>query len=145
MVWRQTFTTAPSNRVNDKLVGKIFMSIQNFKMYYSIVCHACKTLLATEYTCFLKLVNVHGSIPSIESRSVLSPFYEMLEGVHSDLWSIFGPFWLFFRSFCFWEQCIDSERQLGVQPGVPDHAKPPRTRLVTLWPDMSRGLSVEDT
>ena len=39
-----------------------------------------------------------------------------------------------------------SKRQLlGVQPGVPGHAKPPRSRLVTLWPDMSRGLSVEDT
>ena len=52
-------------------------------------------------------------------------------------WSILTIFRFFF---------VHSERQLlGAQPGVPCHFKPPRTRLVTLWPDMSTGLSVEDT
>ena len=42
---------------------------------------------------------------------------------------------------------VHSERQLlGVQPGAPGHAKPPRTRLVTLCDLTCReGLSVEDT
>ena len=54
--------------------------------------------------------------------------------------------WVHSLLTCFFLGIVHSERQLlGIPPGVPGHAKPPRTRLVTLWPDMSRGLSVEDT
>ena len=59
----------------------------------------------------------------------------------------FGPFLVHSDYFfdLFLSGRVHSERQLlGVHSGVPGHAEPPRTHLVTFLPDMSRGLSVED-